>query len=201
MIKKFTTLLLFIAIGVLIQSCNKGFEEIALETKADDLVLKSTKIDLKTRANCNNSIRSITKAEIPEDVTPLVLKDQQELEDLLDKLAATNLQVVDKMVPKLATTRQEGPGSNGHIVYYGSYDIMLTLAWSERGRGDISVHTTNASTWYFSKWEQNTGVASWDGNSRIRYDVTGTIKVYVLVSAELIEISREGATINGFVNI
>ena len=77
---------------------------------------------------------------------------------------------------------------------------MITLAWAEVG-GEIQVASTNASTWLFSEWQQNTGVATRNGNHRIDYNVTGTVKVYAVVKFEFIEIARQQVTISGYVNV
>ena len=76
---------------------------------------------------------------------------------------------------------------------------MITLAWAEVG--EIQVASTNARTWFFSEWQQNTGVAAWSGNHRIDYNVTGTVKVYAVAKFELVVIARQQVTISGYVNV
>ena len=84
------------------------------------------------------------------------------------------------------------PGSYSLIVNHGSYDILITLSWTSNGSSSINVFSANATTWHFSSWTQNSGVASWNGKNQIKYSLTGTIKK---------TISRENVEISDIINL
>lgn len=177
------------------QSCSRNSDEFTIKNSA----LSCTDIS-SLKAPFIRTIKSINEDALPKGVVPLQLQTKDELNDLLKEIENIQCNITTNKKPIIKSRSESGPGSFSSVHYYGDYDILVVFAWEEKG-GELQVATTNASSWYFSAWEQTTAVAAWDGMHRIRYDITGIIKIYVLVELELFEISRIPVTMNGYVNI
>jgi len=167
------------------QSCSNN-EEISKASKASSAV--------------ESRIQEISENKIPRGVKPIVLKNKEELYKLLEKLDSVNLKVVSlkRNTPRFKVFPETGSTSTTASLAT-NYDITIDLAWSHLG-DNITVESHNTNTWYFSSWTQNTGVASWSGNSKINYDITGTVKFYAIVSWQLWELSRGDMHVSGYIN-
>jgi hypothetical protein len=176
-----------ISIGIFMQNCSKEGDELNIETNF----------------NSENAIKNISNYQIPEGVTPIVLKNKEELYALCEKIDNMEIEAVfiENFRPRLkGFSEHSGSVSTTTNIHSNNYQILITLAWSSIG-GSITVSSVNYSTWYFSSWTQNTGVANWeDNNSRIRYNITVTLKIFALIDMQLFEVSRHNKTVSGYIN-
>lgn len=158
-------------------------------------------IELSKKPNIENRIKYISESDIPSGVVPLHLDNMDELYALIDKMDSVKLKIVTpnkfNRFKVFAETGSTSAVTN--LANNADYNITITLAWSQHG-APISVDSHNTNTWLFASWTQNTGVANWNSDSKISYNVTGTLKWYVVVSWNFIEIDRQDMTTSGYVN-
>jgi hypothetical protein len=152
----------------------------------------------KTSNAVESRIQEISIDKIPQGIKPIVLKDKEELYKLIEKLDSIKLVVVPfKKSPRFKVFSEAASSTSTIGCLSSSYQILITMAWSQRGEA-ITVSSTESGSWFCASWTQNTGVASWDGDSKIDYNVTGTVKLYVLINWSFFEIDRKNMYAEGW---
>lgn len=196
--KIFIVISLSLGMLLLNQACTNNVQEFVGPNRDQDQVIEQ----IQTRLDSQFNIKKISREELPEGIVPLEVKNEDELNVYLQKFEKISITpIVNKNKRLLVKNRSEGPGSHSHVVSSDGYDILIILAWEKRGSGSISVTSTNAETWFFTAWEQTSGVASWDGPNTINYNVTGLLKFYVGIGDNIIEFSRTAVTLEGSVGV
>lgn len=157
-------------------------------------------VKIPSKLSVENRIKYISESDIPSGVVPLHLDNMDELYALIGKMDSVKLIIVTPSKFKRFKVFSE-TGSTSTVTNLANnadYNITITLAWAQHG-GSISVESHNTNTWHFASWTQNTGVANWNSDSKISYNVSGTLKWYVVVSWNFIEIDRQDMTTSGYV--
>lgn len=149
-------------------------------------------------------IRVISQSDIPEGIQPMAFESKTELDDFINEINNIEFETSRALAVSVTRikTRTEG-GSAGtksitaDLDSKGEYQILIDLTYARKGEGEIQVASKNVNTWVFSSWTQDTGVASWLGTSSIQYALTGTVKWYVILELEFIEVSRRSFSVSG----
>lgn len=191
MIKSMKHFFVVTALGLMIglSGCTDESEEFSVDTKKCQIEKAQIKI--------------ISQSDIPEGIQPMKFESKTELDDFINEINSIEigtLQDPEVGVTLIKTRAEGGPGTKSiptDLDSKGEYKILIDLTYAKKGEGEIQVASKNASTWTFSSWTQDTGVASWRGNSSIQYALTGTIKWYVVLEWEFIEASRRSFSISG----
>lgn len=178
---------LFLACMIAFSGCEKEDTDYSIDSKLEQQI---TKID---------------RADLPAGITPIRLNSKREVYDLIEKLNNIELNVSfsneSPILPRIKTRSESNvnmPGIkdvNAHLAQ--GYDIIIQLAYEQKGSGPIGVSSYNANTWVFSSWTQTSGVANWRSANSINYSVAGIIKWYILIDTDLFEVNRRSMSVSG----
>lgn len=166
---------------------------------------ESENIEYPINPELEKRIAEISKADLPMGITPLKLNNKGDIYALIEKLDKIELNAsFASETPALPRVKTRGesnvnlPGIKDVDAQLAQgYDIVIHLAYEEKGRGPINVTSDNSTTWVFSSWTQTAGVANWRSANSINYAITGIIKWYILIQTDLFEVSRRDTSVSG----